>query len=226
MKKSIFVTLLLLVASVGVTMAQEQETTYYGGKKGDWSASFNVVSLSVNPILSAGYMLSDRWMLDAEMEFNAEGLMGEYSSVYTNVSASNLSYDRDFKHHTIDAAVGVKYLLFPGERVQAYVGGRLCMESYYYYTKTDYDESISNSADTKTITDTVDFGVSLTFGADYFITPRMAIGGRFSLGALIGSDVYDSYTSNTNNESVNTGRTEHNWIFRSNDNCILLSFYF
>lgn len=225
MKKSIFVTLLLLVASVGVTMAQEQPNTYYGGKKGDWMVGFDARSTS-SPNISAGYMLSDRWMLDADVDLYLNGMIEEYSRKYTEDTSLQNYYDRDYNTQTIGVAVGVKYLLFPGERLQAYVGGKLCMETYRYYSATDYSEEVSTT-DSISLTDRSDYGMSVTFGADYFITPRMAIGGRLSLGALVGLDINDSTTtSNSTDKFQQSIHATYNWTIRSNNNCILLSFYF
>ncbi len=56
-------------------------------------------------------------------------------------------------------------LLFPGERVQAYVGGVLCVESHLYYQAADYDKEVSTT-DAISMIENIDCGMVVTFGAD------------------------------------------------------------
>lgn len=179
MKRFIVLAIAFLAASASVASAQEN--VRYGGQKGDF-----VFTIGNSSELGGKYMLSDRLALEAGLRI---GMRSEETSVdYEDVVGSTSDYlPTDYGHNSVSFnpyfEVGVNYLLLPGERMQAYVGGGGILGSIVA-VNTTYLENISTEGYDNSFT----YGLYALFGVEYFLTPNLSIGGEASLRMTTGSN--------------------------------------
>lgn len=199
MKRFIVLAIAFLAASL--SMASAQDDVRYGGEKGDF-----VFSIGYASNIGGKYMLSDRWALEAGLRITARS--EDVSTDYEDVVGSSSDYlPNDNGHNSASFApsleVGVNYLLMPGERMQAYVGGGL--HGSFYTSNTTYLENISAEGYERSFT----YGLYALFGVEYFLTPNLSIGGEASLRMSTGADeelrIYsqNEYSAKWTNEAFN-----------------------
>ena len=211
MKKSIFVTLLFLVVSVGVAMAQEQP--YYGGSKGDFAVSFDVLTISSKYEVRGLYMISDRLMLDVAGKIDVYEDFSNYERVGSDGATTESTRISQLKNDSEMISVGVNYLLRPGERIQPFVGGNICVERSGSFSGVSNEGGVSQ----ENSSDVWSYGLCAVFGVDYFITNRISVSGRISAGAFF----EDRYEKASTQERHFQGLR-----LRTNTSTVLLNFYF
>lgn len=178
MKRFIVLAIAFLAASASVASAQEN--VRYGGQKGDF-----VFTIGNSSELGGKYMLSDRLALEAGLHI---GMRSEEISVdYEDVVGSTSDYlPTDYGYNSVSFnpyfEVGVNYMLLPGERMQAYVGGGIL--GSIVAVNTTYLENISTEGYNNSFT----YGLYALFGVEYFLTPKLSIGGEASLRMTTGSN--------------------------------------
>ena len=111
---------------MGVAVAQEQP--YYGGSKGDFAVSFDVLTISSKYEVRGLYMISDRLMLDVAGKIDVYEDFSNYGSVGSDGATTESTRISQLKNDSEMISVGVNYLLRPGERIQPFVGGNIYVE--------------------------------------------------------------------------------------------------
>lgn len=214
MKRFIVLAIAFLAASL--SMASAQENVRYGGQKGDF-----VFTIDNSSELGGKYMLSDRWALEAGLRI---GMRSQETSVdYEDVVGSTSDYlPTDYGYNNVSFnpyfEVGVNYMLLPGERMQAYVGGGVL--GSIVADNTTYLENISTDEYDNSFT----YGLYALFGVEYFLTPNLSIGGEASLRMTTGSNEVlrfysqNEYSAKWTNEAFN--------ISTIAANSIMINFYF
>jgi hypothetical protein len=188
--KTIIATFLMVFLYSGV---YSQDTGGLVGKKGtpilpeqgDFSIGIDVVpffnifktgteSPGFNPLadqtIFGKYFITDRQAISARVSANfLYDKSGD--SDYTNHEVDN----------NIDLTVGAGYEWRRGKgRVQGYVGG----ECYFHYSKNlTKDQDGIKSVDNQTI----GTGIDGILGAEYFIAPKLSLGGQFRWGPSFGT---------------------------------------
>lgn len=199
MKRFIVLAIAFLAASL--SMASAQDDVRYGGEKGDF-----VFSIGYASNIGGKYMLSDRWALEAGLRI---GMRSQETSVdYEDIVGSTSDYlPTDYGYNNVSFnpyfEVGVNYMLLPGERMQAYVGGGVL--GSIVADNTTYLENISAEGYERSFT----YGLYALFGVEYFLTPNLSIGGEASLRMSTGADeelrIYsqNEYSAKWTNEAFN-----------------------
>lgn len=227
MKKSIFITFLLCVLAVGRLSAQAPGEPYYGGVKGDWSVGFNLLTTDSNYQIRGTYMLTDRLVIDAGVRIENSSSIREYGdSDYDSKGEITWQYTMDNKAKKEEYSLGINYLLRPGERLQSFVGGMLSLSKEFAYSKSDHNQNVSSSRDSISETDEWTYGLCAVFGVDYFITPRVSLGGRISVGGFVTDSQYKSAAGNFDEELLSTEHGLYSLKLRTHSSAVLLSFYF
>lgn len=210
-----FIVLAIAFLAASASVASAQENVRYGGQKGDF-----VFTIGNSSELGGKYMLSDRWALEAGLRITVRS--EDVSTDYEDVVGSSSDYlpnDNGYNSASFDPSieVGVNYLLMPGERMQAYVGGGL--HGNIYTSNITYLENISAEGYKRSFT----YGLYALFGVEYFLTPNLSVGGEASLRMYTGAaeelSIYSNeYSAKRTNEafSINT----------SVANSIMFNFYF
>lgn len=214
MKRFIVLAIAFLAASASVASAQEN--VRYGGQKGDF-----VFTIGNSSELGGKYMLSDRWALEADLRITVRS--EDVSTDYEDVVGSSSDYvpnDNGYNSASFDPSleVGVNYLLMPGERMQAYVGGGL--HGNIYTSNTTYLENTSTEGYDNSFT----YGLYALFGVEYFLTPNLSIGGEASLRMTTGSNKELRFNSQNEYSALWTYD-----VFNINTiaaNSIMINFYF
>ena len=178
MKKTLILAVLIM-GLVGAANAQEQ--VYYGGKKGDVAVTFGLYNT-----IAGGYMLTDRVMIDAELQLSGGSSISEV--YYNNDNDSyTLYYNQDNASLGTTLSVGANYLLNPGERLQASVGCRvkygLSNQEQLTDYHTDSSDASSYNSDKLTCIKNNDFSLGATLNVEFFITPRLSVGGALGIYA-------------------------------------------
>lgn len=210
-----FIVLAIAFLAASASVASAQENVRYGGQKGDF-----VFTIGNSSELGGKYMLSDRWALEAGLRITvrSEDISTDYEDVVGS-SSDYLPNDNGYNSASFDPSieVGVNYLLMPGERMQAYVGGGL--HGNIYTSNITYLENISAEGYKRSFT----YGLYALFGVEYFLTPNLSVGGEASLRMYTGAaeelSIYSNeYSAKRTNEafSINT----------SVANSIMFNFYF
>lgn len=213
MKKFVFITFLLCVLTVGRVSAQEQ--TYYGGVKGDWSVGFNLLTSGTEYQIKGTYMLTDRLVLDGGVRVNDVVEINKYNQ-----------YNYEHKTQDKEFSVGANYLLRPGERLQPFVGGKFSLRRTFTHAKYDHNEELSSGNDRISGTNNWSYGLCAVFGVDYFITPRVSLGGRISVGGFIEDNYQMSGSGDFDGEYTEIEYDTYALRFRTTSSTVLLSFYF
>jgi opacity protein-like surface antigen len=214
MKRFIVLAIAFLAASASVASAQEN--VRYGGQKGDF-----VFTVGNSSELGGKYMLSDRWALEAGLHI---GMRSEEISVdFEDVVGSTSDYlPTDYDYNSVSFnpyfEVGVNYMLLPGERMQAYVGGGILGSIVAY--NTTYLRNISTDEYDNSFT----YGLYALFGVEYFLTPNVSIGGEASLRVTTGSNEELRFYSQNEYSAIWTINTFN--ISTIAANSIMINFYF
>lgn len=213
MKRFIVLAIAFLAASASVASAQEN--VRYGGQKGDF-----VFTIGNSSVLGGKYMLSDRWALEAGLRITARS--EDVSTDFEDVVGSSSDYlpnDNGYNSASFDPSleVGVNYLLMPGERMQAYVGGGL--HGKIYTSNTTYLDNTSTEGYDNSFT----YGLYALFGVEYFLTPNLSIGGEASLRMMSGSNEELRFYSNEYSAIWTINAFNINTIAA---NSIMINFYF
>jgi opacity protein-like surface antigen len=214
MKRFIVLAIAFLAASASVASAQEN--VRYGGQKGDF-----VFTIGNSSELGGKYMLSDRWALEAGLHI---GMRSEEISVdFEDVVGSTSDYlPTDYDYNSVSFnpyfEVGVNYMLLPGERMQAYVGGGILGSIVAY--NTTYLRNISTDEYDNSFT----YGLYALFGVEYFLTPNVSIGGEASLRVTTGSNEELRFYSQNEYSAIWTINTFN--ISTIAANSIMINFYF
>jgi opacity protein-like surface antigen len=214
MKRFIVLAIAFLVASASVASAQEN--VRYGGQKGDF-----VFTIGNSSELGGKYMLSDRLALEAGLHI---GMRSEEISVdFEDVVGSTSDYlPTDYDYNSVSFnpyfEVGVNYMLLPGERMQAYVGGGILGSIVAY--NTTYLRNISTDEYDNSFT----YGLYALFGVEYFLTPNVSIGGEASLRVTTGSNEELRFYSQNEYSAIWTINTFN--ISTIAANSIMINFYF
>jgi opacity protein-like surface antigen len=214
MKRFIVLAIAFLAASASVASAQEN--VRYGGQKGDF-----VFTIGNSSELGGKYMLSDRLALEAGLHI---GMRSEEISVdFEDVVGSTSDYlPTDYDYNSVSFnpyfEVGVNYMLLPGERMQAYVGGGILGSIVAY--NTTYLRNISIDEYDNSFT----YGLYALFGVEYFLTPNVSIGGEASLRVTTGSNEELRFYSQNEYSAIWTINTFN--ISTIAANSIMINFYF
>jgi opacity protein-like surface antigen len=214
MKRFIVLAIAFLAASASVASAQEN--VRYGGQKGDF-----VFTIGNSSELGGKYMLSDRLALEAGLHI---GMRSEEISVdFEDVVGSTSDYlPTDYDYNSVSFnpyfEVGVNYMLLPGERMQAYVGGGILGSIVAY--NTTYLRNISTDEYDNSFT----YGLYALFGVEYFLTPNVSIGGEASLRVTTGSNEELRFYSQNEYSAIWTINTFN--ISTIAANSIMINFYF
>jgi len=172
--------------------------------------------MRTTPVLFGKYYLSDKSAIRAGLligvynETDRENVMMNQQTPNPLVTVTDV-----MKSTETDLGIGADYLMYRGKgRVQGFYGGGLTLS--YTKTKTNYTygnlittefsspfwydfaSGTTTSGGTRVLSQSGDrsYGVILSgvVGVEYFIAPKISIGGEFRLGLYTGYDTYGTTT--------------------------------
>lgn len=178
--------------------------------------TFTHTLVRTTPVLFGKYYLSDKSAIRAGLligvynETNRENVMMNQQIPDPKVTVTDV-----MKSTETDLGIGADYLMYRGKgRVQGFYGGGIS----FNYTKTkatynygnlittefsspfwyDFANATTTSGGTRILSQSGDrsYGVILSgvVGVEYFIAPKISIGGEFRLGLYTGYDTYGTTT--------------------------------
>jgi len=176
----------------------------------DWNRTIN------NPVLFGKYYLSDQTAIRAGLTIGIENRVNRQNVMMNQqVPDPKVTVTDVWSHTGTVLGIGGDYLMYRGKgRLQGFYGGGLSfvysktMDSYtygnlittefsapYWY---DFANYTTTSGGTRILSQSGNrsYGITLggVVGVEYFVAPKISIGGEFRLGLYVGVDTYGKTT--------------------------------
>lgn len=242
--------ILLVFTLLGLyAFAQDAEEKRVKFDSGDWGVGFQIDGLirdinissfedeNTTPAFQVRKFLDDRWALRAEFGIN---VVSTEDSRVDSVDNFERTYDSTYNRTDWFIAPSVEYHFEGTRRLDPYAGAGLYLSKRGRETRnasTDLQDTIGTANITRNydFAGGFQFGVNLMLGFNYFIAPKLALGGEYKMGftRIASGGDFDVVTINTPitgaaSTSRNRGsdRSEATHFATSGTVNISLSYYF